>query len=104
MSEDHLDTAEVDTTESPESSVMKSVRPLSVSVKPHSRVKALSFALGVDSINSLVSDFEHAVSQKNVIAAYKHFHNILCIYSMIFLASINTHALFHFGFDPLSKH
>ena len=60
--EDHPDNAGVDTTEPPERSLMKSVGPSSVSVTPHSRVKALSFVVGVDSIDALVSDFEDSVS------------------------------------------
>ena len=40
---------------------MKNVGLSSVSVTLHSKVKALSFVVGVDSIDALVSDFEHSV-------------------------------------------
>ena len=52
---------EVDTAVNPEASATKSVGLSYVSVTPHSKVKALSFVLGVDSIDALVSDFEHSV-------------------------------------------
>ena len=44
-----------------ENSAKKGVGLSSVSVTPHSRMKALSYVLGVDSIDALVSDFEHSV-------------------------------------------
>ena len=59
--EDQGERTEVDTAVPPEHSATKSVELSSVSVTPHSRVKALSFVVGVDSIDTLVSDFDNAV-------------------------------------------
>ena len=53
---------EVDAPVPSEISVTKSVAPSSVSITPHSRVRALSFVVGVDSIDTLVSDLDHSVS------------------------------------------
>ena len=61
LDEDQGERTEVDTAVPPEHSVTKSVELSSVSVTPHSRVKALSFVVGVDSIDTLVSDFDNAV-------------------------------------------
>ena len=61
LNEDTEERIEVDTAVPPEASATKSVGLSYVSVTPHSKVKALSFVLGVDSIDALVSDFEHSV-------------------------------------------
>ena len=61
LDEDEGEKTEVDTAVTPENSAKKGVGLSFVSVTPHSRLKALSFVLGVDSIDALVSDFEHSV-------------------------------------------
>ena len=61
LDEDEGEKTEVDTAVTSENSAKKSVGLSFVSVTPHSRLKALSFVLGVDSIDALISDFEHSV-------------------------------------------
>ena len=52
---DHQDNATVDTN-------TRSVELSYVTVTPHSRMKTLSYVVGVDSISALISDFEqHSV-------------------------------------------
>ena len=60
LNEDQGERSEVDTAVLPENSA-KSVELSSVSVTPHSKMKALHFVVGVDSIDALVSDLENSV-------------------------------------------
>ena len=53
--------SEVDTAVPHENSANKSVELSSFSVTPHFRARAMSFVIGVDSIDALVSDFDNSV-------------------------------------------
>ena len=61
LDEDQEEKSEVDTAIPHENSANKSVELSSFSVTPHFRARALSFVIGVDSIDALMSDFDNSV-------------------------------------------